>query len=261
VRLDSIVPNMGVYYKDYSYHGKINSRENIIDKIYNYISRVLLKPVSRYVPQDINTKILDVGCSTGNYLYELKKRHFKHLKGIEASEIAVHNKVSKELDIICTSLSSYNTEEKFDLITLNQVFEHFENPRDSLLILKKLLNNHGMLVMSFPNYNSLARLLFGSFWPGYDAPRHYFTYNPRNFGMLCNQHGLKIEKVKYISRPSQFLGGFQYLVNTVSRKKQRLETGFFRNSKILDMMLFIPAYCLNLLKLGDNIEIYIKKVS
>jgi len=261
VELVTVPRSMGRYYEGYSYHArnapKSRPAAGVFDRVYRRLSALLMRPLERYRPRDRHLQVLDVGCANGAYLAELKKRGFRHLKGIEPSPRAVENRVDRDLDIVCTSMADFQTEERFDLVTLNQVFEHFDVPREMLLKLGALLAPGGKLVMSFPNYNSLARLMLGSLWPGYDAPRHYFTFNPGNARMLCEQCGLELNRVRYISRPSQFTGGFQYVWNRFSSRKQRLEDGFFRTSRVLDLLLYAPAYLLNVLKWGDMIELHI----
>jgi SAM-dependent methyltransferase len=220
-----------------------------------------MKPLERYVPADKKLRVLDVGCARGDYLAHLKRLGFTEIMGMEPSHEAVSNRCDDSIPMVCSSFEDFTTACLFDVITLNQVFEHFPNPLESLSKLRELLGKNGLLVMSFPNHFSLARALFGEFWPGYDAPRHYFCFNPRNVRMLAARCGLRVRKVRYISRPSQFLGSFQYIWNRFSSKKQRLEDGFFRTSPALDLVFFLPAYLLNALKLGDMIEVHLVKSS
>lgn len=255
-------PDMETYYRNYSYHRRGGHGErNFLAHAHEQLVGLLMRPMRRYVPpeRDKQLAILDVGCARGQFLHELQQQGFNTLQGIEVSEEAVRNKIDESLNVECASLANWNGEGPFDLITLNQVFEHFEDPLRMLTKLRELLSKDGMLVMSFPNYNSLARWIFRSYWPGYDAPRHFFTYTPRNITALCLKSGLRVARVKYVSRPSQFLGSLQYMFNDFVRKKQPLETGFFRNAKLLDLMLFIPCYLLNIFHWGDMIEVYAKK--
>jgi len=257
---------MEPYYKNYQYHKKLSVSDepfSFSSFLHKKGSGFLLKPLERYYPSNDlkNIKILDVGCARGEYLSSLKQSGFRNLHGIESSREAFINCVDKSLNISCITLEAFKTNDQFDLITLNQVFEHIKNPITNILKLKSLLNPNGKIVMSFPNYSSFARVLFKGFWPGYDAPRHHFTFNPFNVKRLAEKVGLKILKVRYISRPSQFLGSFQYIYNKLRKNKCSLEDGFFRNNKCLDLLFFIPAYFLNLVKLGDMIEIWLIHVS
>jgi SAM-dependent methyltransferase len=261
VRLLDPPPSMEPYYADYSYHRKSASGTprsvSVAERLYRFLAGWLMGPLDRYVPRDRTLRVLDVGCARGDYLARLKASGFCELRGLEPSREAVENRRDRDLRIDCASLDAFETSERFDVITLNQVFEHCGNPRESLLKLKGLLRPGGRLVMSFPNYRSVARWLFGGYWPGYDAPRHCFCFSSGAIRLLAQQCGMKVQRLRYISRPSQFLGGLQYLWNQCSRHKQRLEDGFFRNSRVLDLGLYPAAYLLNLLRLGDMVEVHL----
>lgn len=256
-------PNdMEKYYREYSYFQKERPRtRSIIDPAYLRISELLLRTMQRFSPSDSekNKALLDVGCARGQYLKTLKQRGFTDLQGIEISPEAVNNKADPTLDIQCASLEAFRTTKRFDIITLNQVFEHFHDPRAMLRRLRDLLTDEGALIMSFPNSASAARVIFGRYWPGHDAPRHYFTYSPKTIRMLAAQEHMSVIRIKHISRPSQFLGSFQYLYNEKTGSKISLENGFFRNSKFLDLAFVLPAYLVNASRIGDNIEVYLRR--
>jgi 2-polyprenyl-3-methyl-5-hydroxy-6-metoxy-1,4-benzoquinol methylase len=268
VQLFTKPADMGQYYQHYSYHPKAKggkktsvAKRGIVDRAYGRITAFLLKPMQPFVPpKDRKEKsILDVGCAKGGYLDKLRGLGFTDLHGIETSEEAVRNKAHPSLDIICSSLEDYRPRRKFDYVILNQVFEHFEDPNAMLAKLKGMLKDDGLLVMNFPNYVSFARRMFGARWPGYDAPRHYFTFSKKNLKLFAERHSMSIIRIRHISRPSQFTGSFQYIYNDKTGKKETLEGGRFRKSKLLDLMFFPPAYLLNILRSGDIIEIHLRK--
>lgn len=255
---------MALYYADCSYHTDSALRPprepTLADRVYRCLAGWLMHPLTRYVPEDQSLRVLDVGCARGDYLARLKAAGFTDLWGIEPSREAVQGRRDRSLNIVCIALAAFETTERFDLITLNQVFEHCEDPRTSLEQLRQLLRPGGTLVMSFPNYRSLARWLFRGFWPGYDAPRHYYCFAPGNIRLLAKQCGMEVLRIRYISRPSQFLGSLQYLWNRFSHEKQRLEDGAFRNCRTLDLLLYPLAYLLNFLRLGDLIEVHLRAI-
>ncbi len=263
VRLLTEPASMAPYYAGYSYHRSTpatsETSRGIVDRAYRFLSRILMKPLDRYYPRNTALRVLDVGCARGQFLHDLRKRGFTRLHGIEPSRQAVDAKVDEDLEIECVSLADFRPQTTFDVITLNQVFEHFANPTEMLTKLAALLSQEGILVMSFPNYQSLARHMLGSYWPGYDAPRHYFTFSPHNIKLLCGQCGLKIRRIRFISRPSQFLGGLQYLWNRCFGTRQRLEDGYFRNSRVLDLLLMPAAFLCNALGIGDMIEVHLER--
>jgi SAM-dependent methyltransferase len=260
VRLIDPPESMARYYTEYSYHvrrTKANDTRSRLKDFQQAVTGILMAPLERYVPEDTTLRVLDVGCARGDYLAYLKRLGFTEIMGMEPSQEAVSNCCDTSIPITCSSFHDFSTEVLFDVITLNQVFEHFPNPLEALAKLRELLAPNGLLVMSFPNHRSVARMLFGEFWPGYDAPRHYFCFCPKNVRMLAGRCGFRVGRIRYISRPSQFLGSFQYIWNRFSSSKQRLEEGFFRSSRVLDLLFFLPAYLLNFVKLGDMIEVHL----
>lgn len=248
------------YPPEYSYHTS-KKKPSVAQKIFSPLIGMLMRPLARYAPDRVNAdiSILDVGCACGDFLGELKKRGAQHLYGIEVSSTASEIACSRGLNITHTSLTDFSADMQYDIITLNQVFEHFSDPHAALAKLSILMKQDGLLVMSMPSNRSMAAYIFGKFWPGYDAPRHYFTYNPKAISYLCRKQHLKIIKIKHISRPSQFTGSFHYVCNSLLKRKVTLENSFFRRSILLDLLFFPLSYVLNACRLGDNIEIYIAK--
>ena len=252
---------VGRHYPDqYSYH-RAQKRPSFLKRVYAPFLKLLIHPLERYCPTSTAKKlsILDVGCARGGFLKRLLTMGFEQVEGIEVSASAVDYARGQGLNVSRCSLEEFNADGRYDIITLNQVFEHFRDPHKALSKLSALLSERGEIIMSFPNGNSLTAWLFGKFWPGHDAPRHYFTYNPASVKILCRQHGLKVARIKFISRPSQFTGSFQYIWNHFIGGKAVLEFGYFRNSILLDLLFFPVSYLLNFMRLGDMIEVYIKK--
>ena len=261
VQLCQAPMDMGNYYQGYSYHGQ-QAKPHSLPNAYLPIADVLMRSMQRYVPPaecDRDISILDVGCARGQYLSSLKSLGFHRLSGIEVSSDAVGSAVDPDLDIRCSSLEDFEPEQKYDLITLNHVLEHVAEPRQALIKLREMLSPSGRLVTSFPNYDSVARAVFRRFWPGYDAPRHYYTFAPGNIRRLADQAELDVKAIRYISRSSQFTGGQQYVWNHLTGCRDSLEGGYFRNSVTLDLAFYPMSVFLNRIRLGDMFEVHLAR--
>lgn len=113
--------------------------------------------------------VLDIGCGCGTTLDTIKyKWPNASVYGIE-----VVNKIaelgSKHLDIICQNIEQqllpYKTKQ-FDYILLCDILEHLHNPEETLLYLKKYLNDNGKILCSIPNLmhiSVIGPLLRGNF--------------------------------------------------------------------------------------------------
>jgi 2-polyprenyl-3-methyl-5-hydroxy-6-metoxy-1,4-benzoquinol methylase len=123
------------------------------------------------------SKILDVGCGYGDQLNFFKEKG--HItKGIEPGLTrSIFAKEQFNLDVLnikIEEIDSYlDTNEKFDLIYLNQVLEHLSNPIKVLKILKKYLKTDGYLFIAVPNFN-FEGIIVKTFSP---IHTHSFTTN------------------------------------------------------------------------------------
>ncbi|MGL5633629.1 MAG: class I SAM-dependent methyltransferase [Sarcina sp.] len=95
-------------------------------------------------------KILDIGCGGGLFLdYFKKKGHLVY--GVEPALNLRASLEEKEIEVFTGSIYDVDLKEKFDVITLNNVLEHIENP--DLVIEKayELLDDEGILIVKVPN--------------------------------------------------------------------------------------------------------------
>jgi len=106
-------------------------------------------------------RILDVGCSEGSILKEIKRREPSvEVVGIEPS--VAFAKFARDYlgSKVYSSLAelSANGESAFDLIIVNHVLEHVENPVDLLTRLKSLMACDGSIYADVPDINAYTSL-------------------------------------------------------------------------------------------------------
>jgi len=98
--------------------------------------------------------ILDVGSGLGVFPYSMIKLGFKC--DVIDPDIAMVNHMknvlkNKKKGIYCANFYRFNTKKKYDLLTLNKVLEHVENPVKFLLKAKKFLKDDGYIYMELPD--------------------------------------------------------------------------------------------------------------
>ena len=138
-----------------------------LDSLFKYVNDLSpkgLEKASKYyryfykglLPENKNTKILDVGCGTGQFLYFLKKSGYKNYYGIDISEEQIEfcqKNISKDATAIDGFDFLKNNNKKFELIVLNDVLEHIkkEGLFEFLKLIYGALENGGKLLIKVPN--------------------------------------------------------------------------------------------------------------
>lgn len=143
--------------------------------------------------------LLDFGCGGGGFLARAKS-FTKKCSGVEKDSrlveiIKKHYKIKVYPDI-------KEVNEKFDIITLFHVLEHFKDPKDVLTKLLKLLNKNGKIIIEVPNSNDALLSLYESkafseftYWKC-----HLYLFNDSNLGRLLNGTGLFKHSISQIQR-------------------------------------------------------------
>jgi 2-polyprenyl-3-methyl-5-hydroxy-6-metoxy-1,4-benzoquinol methylase len=138
-------------------------------------------------------KLLDVGCATGNFLKIAQENGWQVL-GIEPVEKAAQ--IAREyyqLEVINGTLDTAVLKPAtFDVITMWDVLEHLPSPKQALIRSRELLKPGGILVFSIPNLSSFDRYLFGKYWIGWDAPRHFNLFTEQALNQLLEITGLEV---------------------------------------------------------------------
>ena len=92
----------------------------------------------------------------------------------------------------------YETDKRFDLILLLNLFEHVERPQDLLEKARRLLKPGGVVLIKTPNYDALdARLFRDRDWGGYHCPRHWVLFTMPSLKRLATQAGFRVDRAAY----------------------------------------------------------------
>jgi SAM-dependent methyltransferase len=161
----------------------------------------------RHIAPAFTARILDVGSGSGAFLHYLARLGFKHLLGIDpflpGAEVQGKGYVVRKERLA-------DVREKFDIITLNHVFEHLDDPLVTLQEIARHLSADGVAVIRIPVADSFAWRKFGVNWVQLDCPRHLFLHTRKGLGLLARKAGLEISKVVYDSTSFQFWGSRLY---------------------------------------------------
>jgi SAM-dependent methyltransferase len=157
-------------------------------------------------------KLLDVGCSTGAFLQEMKT-HGWQVQGVEPNPFAAA--IAQEehgLTVFNGPLADFEADEDaFDVVTLWDVLEHLPSPKASLQRIHDLLASGGHLVFSIPNLCSFDARLFGRWWIGWDAPRHLYLFSQSVVQELLAETGFDLEEKRcLLGGPGAFVLSWEF---------------------------------------------------
>lgn len=145
--------------------------------------------------------VLDVGCGTGEFLVEMRRRGWQGW-GIEKEEAAAQIAREAGCPVLMGDLLDVDLEGRtFDLITLWHSLEHLPDPKGVLAELSRHLKSSGRLVIALPNPDSLDARFYRSRWAAWDAPRHLYHFRPTDLQQLLSQASGDFKLIKMISLP------------------------------------------------------------
>lgn len=211
-------------------------------------------------PIPFDGRVLDVGCGSGANLLTLYACGFSKLYGLDPY---IKESISYKCGVEIKKCELSEAEGKFSLIMFHHVFEHLENPLETLKLARNLLADGGQIMIRIPLSDSYAANKYGEKWVQLDAPRHVTLQTRNSMNLLAMSAGLKISKVRYDSSGFQFWGSEQYLCDIplfdprsyVQEKKQSIFS-----SEEMDAFTEKSNY-LNTQEQGDQAAFILKAVS
>lgn len=192
--------------------GESNEHENFPDimpaGIENYPAiQSRVGPIFYEVPD--KSKVLDVGCNSGEFMRLLRDKKGCDVTGAEISLPMIEICKSKGLNVVlCDADKLPFPDESFDVVILMEVLEHFHEPVPYLKEIRRVLRKGGILLGSCPHAD-LERYIQDD-----DRPHHQF-YNEetitKDFDQAFEQSYIKVLKgAKY---QMSYAGSFLANVN------------------------------------------------
>ena len=153
-----------------------------------------VKEITDYLDTLNAKKILDIGCGLGWLLSYLNDDWDKH--GIEISKFASAH--AKQFGNIYNGvLEDYSDNSKFDIIVMNHVIEHLEDPIWALNKIRGMLSDKGMFIMGTPDFDSAAARRYGDRFRLLNDPTHISLFSSDSMHRCLRDNGFKIKKVEY----------------------------------------------------------------
>ena len=136
------------------------------------------------------SRLLDLGCAYGFFLKEAAKRHFEIL-GIELAEDAAESCRQAGLNVLSGIADEANMTRigEVDVITMFDVIEHLQQPRESIALCVRYLKPGGIIVITTGDFASLAARWAGSKWRLMTPPQHLWFFTRKVCGEWRRRSG------------------------------------------------------------------------
>ncbi|MCK4462867.1 MAG: class I SAM-dependent methyltransferase [Candidatus Omnitrophica bacterium] len=127
------------------------------------------------IPNRLDKKALDVGCSRGRQSVLLEK------KGYEVTSVDIKKEYHKCRRVDVNERLPFDNE-SFDLVWVSEVIEHLDNPAQTLKEIRRVLKKDGALIATTPNSYFWVFRIFSLFGLTPDKlqrkdHRHFFNIN------------------------------------------------------------------------------------
>lgn len=153
-------------------------------------------------------KILDIAAGEGALSYRLYNEGFKNVHAVDVESAKFrYSEIIKFSELDLNDLHSIKIFEKqnfqkYDLILGIETIEHLENPWQYLELLKNLIKNDGLIILSSPNINSIyskVSFLFSDYFFQFSlSALEYGHINPIStfeIQTICDKKQLKLENI------------------------------------------------------------------
>jgi ubiquinone/menaquinone biosynthesis C-methylase UbiE len=163
--------------------------------------KVMYQPLLDELDKNVEGKLLDVGCGTGNILCKLVNGK-RELFGIDLSENMVREcskRMGSHADIKIADAEHIPYKDNFfDVLICNASFHHYPHPEEVLKEMKRVLKNGGRLLIgegyAIQPFRAILNLSFR-----FSNSGDFRSYGKHEFIRMLEYNGFSIAEVKKTS--------------------------------------------------------------
>ncbi len=186
-------------------------------------------------PRD--SKIIDIGCSSGIFLKDLEQLGFKteNLFGVDISEKAIENCRNNGIqNAFVMDAQNISLLEKFDIIIASDCLEHLQDDIKAIANWKNLLKIGGMMYIFVPAFQSL--------WSYHDeVNQHFRRYTKSELKSKLSNAKLTILKASYwnfsLFLPVYIFRKISAILPQSKKEEGQIVSNKFANALLLQLVL------------------------
>lgn len=158
-----------------------------------------MKQLEQYIQPG---KLLDVGCATGFFMDEARKRGWT-VEGLDVSSFGVdYARRQFGLDARHGTLTDLDfAAGGFDLVTMWDVIEHVPDPTGYVRRAAELVRAGGVISLATPDVDSIPARLAGKRWVGFKlSEEHVYYFSVRTLTRMLSDAGFEVINVRHVGK-------------------------------------------------------------
>ena len=168
-----------------------DSNRGCLDYYYNKLADL----IRQRIPNP--GRVLDLGCSRGWFLDAMTGWEC-HGNEISPTDAAAARERYGD-NIVTGSFEDYPMRDAyFDVITLQDVFDHFRDPMPALAKCRSMLKPGGIIAIKVHNISCIYAKLTGAGFYAIIPPSHLFYYNRRSLSLALSKAGFQVVDARFI---------------------------------------------------------------
>ncbi len=217
----------------------------------NNLGQFSFEPVTK-------TKLLDVGSGDCQNLWDAQFLGFDAY-GFDVDSTSAEIGARNGLQVRSGhSVGDAYPDQKFDIMQMNQVIEHFVDPAEQLRDIGGHLASQGHIFISTPNSGSLLRRLTGRKWLHWHVPYHQHHFSKKSLKTLVEHEDWEVISCRTVTPLIWVVLQFR-AIKMNSKLGESNETWQLgsqrRGARLLELilltMLFLPIRLTDVLGMGD----------
>ena len=211
---------LSALYSTGNYRAKTGKRFNpVLEEIIHLLTIRKRDRIKEYVREG---RILDVGCGRGLFLNIMKKDGWA-VTGHEYDEKSASYAISNyAIDVHTGALNGKFEDESFDVVNINHVLEHMENPGEVLAECYRILKRDGLLVVAVPNIDSGQAIFGKENWFQLDIPYHLYHFSTKSLLKLIADSLFRVDLVRHFKLEYNPFGWLQTMLNVAGIRENNL---------------------------------------
>jgi methionine biosynthesis protein MetW len=215
-----------------------------------YLDNIFMRVVQDIKRIRASGRVLDIGSSLGYLLRALIEAGFE-AEGIEPSKFGVEYCRERGLNVTEGYFGrSVYPASSFDIVILNHVLEHVPNPSELLRDVREVLREHGIIVVSLPNFGSIEAQLLKQKWRLLMPEEHYLQFTPRTLSAFLANNGFEVVEAKTSVRFTELSDPWKEVKRALLKDRKNL---------VYYLIEFLPAAFQQALGRGTGLQVIAAK--